>query len=75
LIRGEIVDDEVDDLVQVVVHEALALAGNRGGHLIAKSLQNVPKGNIKQLLTKIILVFLILSANEMQQNKNEKVLN
>jgi hypothetical protein len=27
------------------------------------------------LLTKIILVFLILSANEMQQNKNEKVLN
>jgi hypothetical protein len=49
LIRGEIVDDEVDNLVQVVVHEALALAGNRGGHLIAKSLQNVPKGNVDKM--------------------------
>ena len=42
LIRGQVINDHVQDLLDVVVDEGLALVGNCGGHVGAQSLENVP---------------------------------
>ena len=42
LIGGEIVDDQLNDLVHVVVDEVLALVGDGGREVAAEGLHNVP---------------------------------
>ena len=42
LIRGQVINDHVQDLLDVVVDEGLALVGDGGGHVRAQRLENVP---------------------------------
>lgn len=43
LIGGEVVNDQVNDLLDVVVNECFTLLGDRGWHVRAEGFQNVPK--------------------------------